>query len=71
MGIFILLLLFVLVINEDRFVSTDGTGELLGYLGGLNVDENSRMNKEISVKSLISRNFMSTEVKAASIKAIQ
>lgn len=61
----------VKVINEDRFVFTDGTGELLVYLGGLNVDENALMNKEININGMISQNFMYTEVKAASIKTLQ
>lgn len=56
----------VKVIQDDKFLFSDGTGELLVLIDGHMQDVNCE-NANVVVSGLIAQNFMYTEVKADSI----
>nr|WP_287410275.1 NirD/YgiW/YdeI family stress tolerance protein [Pseudodesulfovibrio sp.] len=56
----------VKMIQDDKFLFSDGTGELLVLIDGKMQDLNYE-NAKVVVSGLIAQNFMYTEVKADSI----
>ncbi len=54
----------VKVINENSFLFSDGTGELLVHVNGDMLDKEVMMKAEIDVAGRIVQDFMYTEVQA-------
>ena len=57
----------VKAVSDNRFVFSDGTGELFVSVDGDQVDTAALANHEIDVKGMIVGDFMFTEVKADSV----
>lgn len=58
----------VKVINDSKFVFTDGTGELLVNVNSKEINDRALVNKKIEISGVIEQNFMYTEIKADSIR---